>query len=525
MPTPQEYLERLKAVKRDPWEFATKMVFTKDEVDRLNPVKRFPAELQYQKLYMRLWQKFPKIAVPKSRRMMMSWTNIIMYVWDTMFNIGRQQAFVSKKETDSHELIERAKFIVEHLDYDYIPKDLLPRHTCKFGELAFPEIESRILGFPSGADQLRQFTFSGMLFDEMAFWDNGEDAYASSVPTIEGGGRMTLISSPAPGFFKNIVFDQLNDGKQSGSEPDKFPVNRFPMEGVEVWQNPSNKFVIYQLHYSADPKKRDPNWLENIRSAMSTSKFQQEYNLQWDTFHGKPVFPDFSEKLHCVEHASPEFGLPLLLGVDQGLNAACLVCQVQGEKFIVLKEILGVNMGAERFVEKVCKELALHFPEWSDLKKDYLVYMDPAGFSRRDVDERTYASVWVNRGFKKTFPGPMLWEERRQAVENLILRQNKEGSCFQVVKGENNLLLRGFNGGYRYNDKAFDIEPNKARPIKDEHSHVQDALQYVSGGFYKVQSRAGKSSVPELKYSSYSKDKVDHHGIFGKAGGFRRGNR
>jgi hypothetical protein len=508
------YLERFKAMKRDPWEFATKMVFTKDEVDRINPIKRFPAHLQYQKLYMRIWQKFPKVAVPKSRRMMMSWTNILLYTWDTLFNVGRQQAFVSKKETDSHELIERSKFILENLDFSYCPKELFPAWSCKFGELAFKETGSRLLGFPSGADQLRQFTFSGLLFDEAAFWENAEEAYSSAVPTIEGGGRLTLISSPAPGFFKNVVFDQLNDGRQNLTSPEKFPLDRFPMEGVEVWQNPNNKFVVYQLHYSADPKKRDPNWLDNIRSSMSSAKFNQEYNLQWDTFHGKPVFPDFSERLHAVEEASPEFGLPLLLGVDQGLNAACIVCQVQGDRFVVLREIIGVNMGAERFVDRVCQELSLHFPEWSDLKKDFLVYMDPAGFSRRDVDERTYASVWVNRGFKRTFPGPMLWEERRQAVENLILKQTKQGSCLQVVKGDNQLLLRGFNGGYRYNDKNFEIEPNRARPIKDEHSHVQDALQYLAGGFYKTQSKSGKTSIPELKYSSYATDKRTDHGIF-----------
>ena len=499
---PDIYLERFKAIKKDPWEFATKMVFTKDEVDRVNPVKRFPAHLQYQKLYMRIWQKYPKIAVPKSRRMMMSWTNIMLYVWDTIFNVGRQQAFVSKKENDSHELIERAKFIVDNLDFTYVPKELFPNHKMKFGELAFPDIDSRILGFPSGADQLRQFTFSGLLFDEAAFWDNAEEAYSSSVPTIEGGGRLTLISSPAPGFFKNIVFDQLDDSAKK-YKPEPFPLDRFPIEGVEVWQNPGNKFVCYQLHYTADPKKRNPEWLDNIRSAMSTAKFQQEYNLQWDTFHGKPVFPDFSERLHCVEKASPEFGLPLLLGVDQGLNAACVVAQVQGDKFIVLKEILGVNMGAERFVEKVSRELSFSFPEWSDYKKDFLVYMDPAGFSRKDTDERTYASVWAKKGFKP-IPGPMLWEDRRQAIENLVLKQNKEGSCFQVLKGDNQLLVRGFMGGYRYNDRAFDIEASKARPIKDEHSHIQDALQYLAGGFYKTRSNAGKVKIPELKYSNGS---------------------
>lgn len=502
MTTTAEYLERYKAVKRDPWEFLTKMVFTKDEVDRQNPIKRFPAHLSYQKLYMRLWQKYPKIIVPKSRRMMMSWTNIALYVWDTMFNVGRQQAFVSKKETDSHELIERAKFIVEHLDYEYIPKELLPKHNCKFGELSFPEIESRIMGFPSGADQLRQFTFSGMLFDEAAFWDNAEEAYSSSVPTIEGGGRMTLISSPAPGFFKRIVFDELQD-TEIKSERIELPCGMFPMEGIEVWQNSKNKFVVFQLHYSADPKKQNPEWLDAIRSSMSVSKFRQEYDLQWDTFVGKPVYPEFSESLHTSkDRLYPEFGLPLILGIDQGLHAACVICQLQGNRFVVMDEVRAENMGAERFVEKVKNYLSLHYPEWSNYEKDFLCYMDPSGFNKRDVDERTYASVWLKAGFKKMFPGEMLWEPRRTAVEQYLVKQNKDGPCFIIDKAKAPILVRGFAGGYRYSEKSFEVEPVKARPIKDEYSDVHDALQYAMSGFFKTKNRSGKAPIPDLKYNN-----------------------
>jgi hypothetical protein len=504
-----EYLERFKAVKSDPYEFATKWVRTKDEVDRKNPVKRFPADLLYQKLYMRIWQKYPKIVVPKSRRMMMSWTNIILFLWDTMFNVGRQQAFVSKKEADSHELIERAKFILENLDEEFLPKSLIPKWQCKFGELSFPELGSRILGFPSGADQLRQFTFSGMLFDEAAFWDNAEDAYASSVPTIEGGGRMTLISSPAPGFFKRVVFDELQDGVGNKADED-FPIKRYPLEGIEVWQNPKNKFVVFQLHYTADPKKRNPEWLDNIRSAMTVSKFQQEYNLQWDTFLGKPVFPDFSERLHTTqERIQPELGLPLILGIDQGLHAACVVCQLQGNKFVVMDEIRAENMGAERFVEKVTNFLSIHYPEWSNYDRDYLCYMDPSGFNKRDVDERTYATVWIKRGFKRMFPGEMLWEPRRTSVENYLIKQNKEGACFVLSKPNCPLLLRGFMGGYRYTDKAFEVEPLKARPIKDDHSDVHDALQYAMSGFFKSKNRSGKAAIPDLRYTSYEKEKPE----------------
>lgn len=512
MPTTAEYLERFKLVRSDPWAFATKMVRTKDEVDRKNPIKAFPAHLAYQKLYMRLWQKYPKIVVPKSRRMMMSWTNIVLYLWDTMFNVGRQQAFVSKKEDDSHELLERARFILDNLDTDFLPKELIPRWQFKFGELSFPDLQSRILGFPSGADQLRQFTFSGMLFDEAAFWDNAEQAYSASVPTIEGGGRMTLISSPAPGFFKRIVFDELQDGETS--QKLELPCGSFPLEGVEVWQNGKNKFVVFQLHYSADPKKKDPDWLDAIKSSMTVSKFKQEYDLQWDSFLGKPVYPDYSDRLHTSkERILPELGLPLILGIDQGLHAAVVICQMQGQKFVVMDEIRAENMGAERFVEKVTGYLSTNYPEWSNWEKDYLCYMDPSGFNKRDVDERTYAAVWLKRGFKRLFPGEMLWEPRRSSVEQMLIKQNKEGPCFLIDKVHAPILVRGFAGGYRYSEKAFEVEPTKARPIKDEYSDVHDALQYAMSGFFKLKNKSGSKGIPDLRYSRTKSEGVKDDGF------------
>lgn len=146
----------------------------------------------------------------------MSWTCIALSLWDAMFHSGRNWAFVSKKETDSDELIKRAVFILENLDHDIIPKEIIPKYEAIFGRLSFPEISSQIHGFASGADQLRQFTFSGILADEMAFWDDAEQMFSASFPTIEGkngleGGKFIGISSPAPGFFQRLVFDRLDE--------------------------------------------------------------------------------------------------------------------------------------------------------------------------------------------------------------------------------------------------------------------------------------------------------------------------
>lgn len=140
----------------------------------------------------------------------MTWTNVALYLWDTMFNVGRANAIVSKKEDDSNELIDRAEFVYDNLDGNRYPRELLPKKARKYGILEFPEISSKLMGFAQGADQLRQFTFSGIMADEMAFWPDAQKMYSASFPTLEGGGRFTAISSPAPGFFKALVFDRLD---------------------------------------------------------------------------------------------------------------------------------------------------------------------------------------------------------------------------------------------------------------------------------------------------------------------------
>lgn len=215
-PHANQALEIITKVRRDPIEFL-RCVRTLDEVDKVKPIKPFPVELEYIQLYAKLWVRERFIAVPKSRRMLMSWTNIALYTWDTMFNIGKHNAFVSKKEDDSNELVKRSIFILENLDHSKLPKELVAEYSSKYCELTFPELNSKISGFASGADQLRQFTLSGILADEIAFWENAQKMYSGSLPTLQGGGRFTAISSAGPGFFKHLVHDTLDSFGQEAT--------------------------------------------------------------------------------------------------------------------------------------------------------------------------------------------------------------------------------------------------------------------------------------------------------------------
>ena len=117
-----EALSIIQKCANDPWEFLH-YVNTKDEVDKNQLDKKpFPVQYDYLKFLVRVWQKKRLLAIPKSRRMRISWTMLSLYSWKALFQLNRHIAMVSKKEDDADELIKRVKFIIENLD-DRIPKE------------------------------------------------------------------------------------------------------------------------------------------------------------------------------------------------------------------------------------------------------------------------------------------------------------------------------------------------------------------------------------------------------------------
>jgi hypothetical protein len=156
------------------------------------------------------WLAHKRFLVPKSRRVLVSWTMVALHCWLARFFPGTTVAFVSRKQglNDSEgaaELVRRVKFIEEHLPVELEP---LP-FQYNFARLKYPSIGSEVMGVAQGADQLRQYTLTAIFADEMAYWELAHDTYSASIPTLEGGGRFTGVSSANPGFFKQAVFDSL----------------------------------------------------------------------------------------------------------------------------------------------------------------------------------------------------------------------------------------------------------------------------------------------------------------------------
>lgn len=503
---------RWKKMREDPIEFL-KYVRTLDQVDKDRPVKPFPIHLKYLQFYVRYWQRERLIGVPKSRRMKMSWTNIALYTWDTMFNIGRHQAFVSKKEDDSDELVKRAKFIIENLDPEKVPKELIPKHDYVFGKLKFPELDSLIQGFASGADQLRQFTFSGIFADEIAFWENAQAMYSGSFPVIEGGGRFTAVSSAGPGFFKKLVFDRFDSGNPlegDVTEGDEVvsAEKENPMEGVEVWKNKGNKFFIFQLHYSADEAKRSDEWRVAAKSGMPIRDWNQEYEIKWDSFEGLPVYADWNRKVHLAQKdITPKLGLPLLIGYDFGLTPAAIIGQLREDQLFVFKEFIGFNTDAELFSERVISECRILFQEWQNLEKSWLCFIDPSGTFRKDTDSGTCAMVLDAKGYK-SIPGPVSFEARKKGVNEFLTKMSRGRPALVVSREGCPVLVRGFEGGYQFPEKAQEREPDKLRPLKNSYSHVHDAFQYLCCGIKLVNNHVRREiPAPAFSFQSSAKNR------------------
>src|SRR5690606_22002500 len=155
-----------------------------------------------------------------------------------------------------------------------------------------------------------------------------------------------------------------------------------PLEGVEVWKNPRNRFVVVDLHYTADPDKRGKEWYEATKASMPIKDFLMEYEKSWDTYEGKPVYEDFLRHLHATKGPlDAEPGGPLLLGVDFGLTPAVVLGQLVGNQLRVLKEYIELDGSINKLAPRVWADLRINYPAWANNPENIITFIDPAGFT------------------------------------------------------------------------------------------------------------------------------------------------
>lgn len=187
---------------------------------------------------------------------------------------------------------------------------------------------------------------------------------------------------------------------------------------------------------------------------------------------GKPVYPSYKDSVHCRD-IEPVPGVDIERGWDFGLTPACVLTQLVNGRLLILDEIIGDDMGADRFGDDVIEYCGQQYPDYS-----FNDTGDPAGDSRSQTDEKTCFQILRAKGI-----------EIRSGEQTPSLRlESVRKPLNRLVDGEPGLLLsprcktlrKGFQGGYQFRRMMTAKEKYADKPDKNQYSHVHDALQYVA---------------------------------------------
>jgi hypothetical protein len=205
----QRIIANMERWREHPWAaIADGVIITLDPKSLREPIRKFPTQPWLREI-TELWVNEPKLAIPKSRQMLTSWLMVWCHLWLAMFHEGAAVYLQSDKEDKSNELVQRCEFIYNHFPPGEIILPKLKQGRATWCSMVFSGLNSFIKGIAQGADQLRQYAASAVLMDEAAFWEKGRESFAATKPTIDGGGRVTVISSARSGWMKDLCWDTV----------------------------------------------------------------------------------------------------------------------------------------------------------------------------------------------------------------------------------------------------------------------------------------------------------------------------
>jgi len=176
--------------KQDPEFFIFKCLKTSDQHDMDNPVKSFPMK-KYLRLVLHEIINNDRIAITKSRQMLMSWLVSAFLLWDTMFYSHRMNFIQSKMELDSDNLLERCWEMWNRLPM-FMKQPIATRKYCL---MQFQATGSKLKAVSQNPDAIRQYCASNIFIDEVEFQDEIRRINMAIQPTIDGGGRVIFVSS------------------------------------------------------------------------------------------------------------------------------------------------------------------------------------------------------------------------------------------------------------------------------------------------------------------------------------------
>jgi hypothetical protein len=262
--------------------------------------------------------------------------------------------------------------------------------------------------------------------------------------------------------------------------PDWSDEQKRPFTKPENWsfyvQPPGllEKVVDGKIAYSPNPEAENQKWLrepyiEKIGAWDQDQIDRLILNKVGLTKSGKAVYPTYSARDHTYEDdraAVP--GFPIIVGLDFGNYPAACFCQLRGDTWHVLSELVGNNEPAVEFAPRVARHIAQRYPGFQ-----VNFWGDPRGGDGTQVSNVTSYDVYQANGMRvlpaTTNNDPEL---RRSSVGRVLSRRDGlriNVSCLT--------LKTGLAGGYHYSAVKGRDGALSYKPVKNIYSHITEAFE------------------------------------------------
>ncbi len=474
------------------------------EQDPAKKIKRIPdlPHIRYH-ITRRLIDRLHPLLQPKSRRMVMSWTHTAEEVWQALFREHSAIAVQSKKFADSAELVNRHWTMLQALPADKfrtIKSDddgiewangRSVKRYKKEGGTARLEFDngSIVQAIAEGADQVRQYGYTMIRQEEIAFWDHQEDSYDAAMECLQAaaggvGGQLVAVTTANPSWFGDYIHDrELDEFGQRRTH--KLDI-RTPLQGIREWSTSTGAHVL-EIHYTSDPGKRSPEWVANAKKGKRPRGWAREMEMQWDVFTGMPVYGDcFNPDLHLAKEPIEWDGQSLIIrGWDYGNTPCCHITTIVDGQWRWLAEIctdvrpLGskepppsTHIGS--LADKVTAFCGMEYPEARFADVD-----DPAGDQRAQTDGKSCRDVLEGKGIRP-IGGEVTVKGRVEALADMLTRLVSGGRPAVLIDaGKCPMLVDGLKGGYRYAEIGQTGRYTE-QPEKNQFSHPMNCAEYIA---------------------------------------------
>ena len=285
-------------------------------------------------------------------------------------------------------------------------------------------------------------------------------------------------------------------------------------EGFEFFRQPSGfssraeNLQNLPPNYYQEAARGQPEWW--IRRMI-----RNEFGYSRD---GKPVFPEYSDLIHCAPEPLVALdGLPLKIGLDAGATPAATIWQRKPNgQWRGLHELFVPNtesMGPKRFGKWLNQELQEQFPGipvkgWADPSADF------GGDQEEQEDWNWLDKVRQETGINIRPAPSNIIHDRLDAVRGRLTEMIDGYEPGLLISPTMRVVRKGFNSGYRYRRLKVAEGRYEDKPEKNDYSHPHDSIQYVFLGGGEYEAVRGRSKTRDQRRRLLVKTDDDPRGHY-----------